>query len=221
MYNKLLKINNYKKHLKLIYYIQLIDIKLYNIFKIYNKKYLLNNKLNIIYNNIKIYNKKFYKKYNKYILFYYKNKKNYIYKKKYKKKINKIIIKMKKKNKKKYLLIIKYFLKIKYINNYLKNNNYKKINFLLKIKKNIIKKINKYLLLYYLFLQKNKLKNQIIIVVYKELDTNTNILIAPQKYINLIKKKKIIINEINGTILIDYKYSKQIKKKFKKIIKHK
>ncbi|WXB47316.1 MAG: hypothetical protein V9V01_00740 [Candidatus Shikimatogenerans sp. Tmey] len=77
--NKIFKINNYKNNLKYIYIIQLIDSKLYKIFKYYNYKYLINRKLNILYNKIKNIKNILKKKKKKYIL-KYKKKKKYIIK---------------------------------------------------------------------------------------------------------------------------------------------
>ncbi|XBT18838.1 MAG: hypothetical protein ABPD24_00790 [Candidatus Shikimatogenerans sp. AspAUS03] len=69
MFSKLLKLDNFKKNLKYLFYINLIDKKLSYIFSLYNYKYLINYKFNYLY-----------KKY--YIL---KQKVNIIYKKKYNK----------------------------------------------------------------------------------------------------------------------------------------
>ncbi|XBT18837.1 MAG: hypothetical protein ABPD24_00785 [Candidatus Shikimatogenerans sp. AspAUS03] len=78
--------------------------------------------------------------------------------------------------------------------------------------------INKYLLIYYFYNIKNNLFNKIIFVVKNEIPKDTNIILSPQIYLNILKKKKIIINELSGYILIDYQYSIYLKKKIKKKI---
>ncbi|XBT18439.1 MAG: hypothetical protein ABNO50_00385 [Candidatus Shikimatogenerans sp. Tduv] len=239
-YNKIYKINNYKKQLKYLYILQLINNKFYNIFKYYNYKYLIYKKIYNINNYInknkkylnkkkkkyikkyikkkniykKIYKKKKYKKYLKHIFLNYKKK--YILKYlKYKKIYNKYI-------KKNYLYLLKIYNNIIYFNNKILIYNKYYLKKLINYKIFIIKKINKYLLKYFLFVQKNKLNKKVVVVIInKAISTKNNILITPQLYINLLKKKKIILNELDGTILIDYIYAKKIqfkiKKKFKKL----
>ncbi|WXB47317.1 MAG: hypothetical protein V9V01_00745 [Candidatus Shikimatogenerans sp. Tmey] len=99
-----------------------------------------------------------------------------------------------------------------YNKNFIKN--------LIKIKSLYIKKINSSLIKYYFSLQKNHLKKKVVIKVKNRISFKTNILITYQKYIDLFLKKKIIFNELDGTILIDFLYAKQINYKIKKKIKN-
>ncbi|XBT18464.1 MAG: hypothetical protein ABNO82_00690 [Candidatus Shikimatogenerans sp. Tder] len=235
--NKIFKINNYKKHLKYIYILQLIDNNLCKIYKYYNYKYLITTKLNNLLIKIKNNNNFLNKKKKKYIFKYIKNKKKYNkkynkkkynfflkkifknYKKKYELKYLKYKYKYKKILKKYYIKVLKIYYDIIYINYKISiyNENYikKLINYKLK---NIIK-INKYLLRYYLFIQKNNLNNEVVVIIKNNISFKNNILIPSQNYINLFLKKKIILNELDGTILIDFLYAKKIKYNYKKKIK--
>ncbi len=131
-----------------------------------------------------------------YIDFLLKKIKNFNQKK------NLIINSRKIKKLKKYIMIKELLLKKKLINyNNKKEKINKKIIFLKEMENQIKQKINKNLLKRY----KHIFKSGIAVVpVYKKIPFGTYILITQQKYYELLERKKIIIEEISGRILIDF-----------------
>ncbi|MGX7592800.1 hypothetical protein ACWNYD_00155 [Candidatus Karelsulcia muelleri] len=94
----------------------------------------------------------------------------------------------------------------------------KKIIFLKEMENQIKQKINNKLLKRYkhiIYLLKSGIA---IVPVYKKIPFGTYILITQQKYYELLERKKIIIEEISGRILIDFYLANKENNNMKKIL---
>ncbi|MGX7593082.1 hypothetical protein ACWNYJ_00155 [Candidatus Karelsulcia muelleri] len=131
---------------------------------------------------------------------------------------NKIIIKsIKIKTIKQYLLIKDFIFKSKIINyKEIKEKLKKQLIFLKEIEKKIKKKINKNFLKRYK--QILSISGIAVVPVYKKIPFGTYILITQQKYYELLERKKIIIEEISGRILIDFYLANKENNNMKKIL---
>ncbi|MGX7591547.1 hypothetical protein [Candidatus Karelsulcia muelleri] len=120
---------------------------------------------------------------------------------------------------KKYIMIKELLFKTKIINyNQKKESINKKIIFLKEMEKKIKQKINKSLLKRYKHIISIFPSGIAIVPVYKKIPFGTYILITQQKYYELLERKKIIIEEISGRILIDFYLANKENKKMKKIL---
>ncbi|MGX7638182.1 hypothetical protein [Candidatus Karelsulcia muelleri] len=118
---------------------------------------------------------------------------------------------------KKYIMIKELRFKSKIINYKQKKEKInKKIIFLKEIEKKIKKKINNNLLKRYK--QIISRSGIAVVPVYKKIPFGTYILITQQKYYELLERKKIIIEEISGRILIDFYLANKENNKMKKIL---
>ncbi|UOQ38121.1 Zinc ribbon protein [Candidatus Karelsulcia muelleri] len=134
-----------------------------------------------------------------------------------KKKNNLIINSIKIKQIKKYIRIKELRFKSKIINYKQKKEKInKKIIFLKEIEKKIKKKINNNLLKRYK--QIISISGIAVVPVYKKIPFGTYILITQQKYYELLERKKIIIEEISGRILIDFYLANKENNNMKKIL---
>ncbi|UOQ27695.1 Zinc ribbon protein [Candidatus Karelsulcia muelleri] len=133
------------------------------------------------------------------------------------KKNNLIINSIKIKQIKKYIRIKELRFKSKIINYKQKKEKInKKIIFLKEIEKKIKKKINNNLLKRYK--QIISISGIAVVPVYKKIPFGTYILITQQKYYELLERKKIIIEEISGRILIDFYLANKENNNMKKIL---
>ncbi|UOQ32911.1 Zinc ribbon protein [Candidatus Karelsulcia muelleri] len=133
------------------------------------------------------------------------------------KKNNLIINSIKIKQIKKYIMIKELRFKSKIINYKQKQEKInKKIIFLKEIEKKIKKKINNNLLKRYK--QIISISGIAVVPVYKKIPFGTYILITQQKYYELLERKKIIIEEISGRILIDFYLANKENNNMKKIL---
>ncbi|MGX7586280.1 hypothetical protein [Candidatus Karelsulcia muelleri] len=131
---------------------------------------------------------------------------------------NKILIKSRKiKTIKQYLLIKDFIFKRKIINyKEIKEKLNKQLIFLKEIEKKIKKKIKKNFLKRYK--QIISISGIAVVPVYKKIPFGTYILITQQKYYELLERKKIIIEEISGRILIDFYLANKENNNMKKIL---
>ncbi|MGX7592114.1 hypothetical protein [Candidatus Karelsulcia muelleri] len=120
---------------------------------------------------------------------------------------------------KKYIMIKELLFKIKLINyNKKKEQINKKIILLKEMDNQIKQKINNKLLKRYkhiIYLFKSGIA---VVPVYKKIPFGTYILITQQKYYELLERKKIIIEEISGRILIDFYLANKENNNMKKIL---
>ncbi|MGX7591406.1 hypothetical protein [Candidatus Karelsulcia muelleri] len=182
-----------------------------------NKKLLRSNsKLNIYKNKIiqllKSLQKKLYLDIEYHYISFLLNKIKFLNKK------NNLIIKsIKIKNIKQYIMIKDFIFKSKIITyKEIKEKLNKKIIFLKEIEKKIKKKINKNFLKRYK--QILSINGIAVVPVYKKIPFGTYILITQQKYYELLERKKIIIEEISGRILIDFYLANKENNNMKKIL---
>ncbi|MGX7592393.1 hypothetical protein ACT2CQ_00160 [Candidatus Karelsulcia muelleri] len=133
-----------------------------------------------------------------------------------KKKNNLMIKSIKIKNIKKYIRLKEILFKTKFIN-YKKNKEEinKKILFLKEIENKIKQKINRIFLKRYQHLFKSGIA---VVPVYEKIPYGTYILITQQKYYELLERKKIIIEENRGRILIDFYLANKENNKMNKIL---
>lgn len=135
------------------------------------------------------------------------------------KKNNLILNSRKIKQIKKYILIKELRFKSKIINYKQKKEKIKKkIIFLKEIEKKIKKKINNNLLKRYKQIISIFKSGIAVVPVYKKIPFGTYILITQQKYYELLERKKIIIEEISGRILIDFYLANKENNNMKKIL---
>ncbi|MGX7590827.1 hypothetical protein [Candidatus Karelsulcia muelleri] len=141
-------------------------------------------------------------------------------KRKYLNQNNNIIIQsIKIKHIKKYIVIKELLFKSKIINyKERKEKINKKIIFLKEIEKKIKKKINKNFLKRYKQIISIFQSKIAVLPVYKKIPFGTYILITQQKYYELLERKKIIIEEISGRILIDFYLANKENNNMKKIL---
>ncbi|MGX7590971.1 hypothetical protein [Candidatus Karelsulcia muelleri] len=132
------------------------------------------------------------------------------------KKKNLLINSIKIKQLKKYIMIKELLFKTKLINYKQKKEKInKKIIFLKEMENKIKQKINKNFLKRYKQIFPSGIG---VVPVYKKIPFGTYILITQQKYYELLERKKIIIEEISGRILIDFYLANKENKNMKKIL---
>ncbi|MGX7591114.1 hypothetical protein ACWNY2_00165 [Candidatus Karelsulcia muelleri] len=141
-------------------------------------------------------------------------------KRKYLNKKNKLILNSRKIQQiKKYILIKELRFKMKIINyKEIKEKLNKKIIFLKEIEKKIKTNLKKNFLKRYKQILYIFPSGIAVVPVYKKIPFGTYILITQQKYYELLERKKIIIEEISGRILIDFSLANKENNNIKKIL---
>ncbi|MGX7590688.1 hypothetical protein ACWNYA_00160 [Candidatus Karelsulcia muelleri] len=120
---------------------------------------------------------------------------------------------------KKYIIIKDLIFKMKIINyKLIKEKLKKKIIFLKEIENKIKKNLNKNFLKRYKHILYIFPSGIAVVPVYKKIPFGTYILITQQKYYELLERKKIIIEEISGRILIDFSLGNKENNNMKKIL---
>ncbi|MGX7590118.1 hypothetical protein [Candidatus Karelsulcia muelleri] len=120
---------------------------------------------------------------------------------------------------KKYIRIKELLFKTKIINYKQKTEKIKpNIIFLKEMENNLKKQINKNLLKRYQQITYIFPSGIAVVPVYKKIPFGTYILITQPKYYELLERKKIMIEEISGRILIDFYLANKENNKMKKIL---